>query len=94
MKPLSDDEIAAGLPGGWSQEGGEIVRAFAFETYARGALFTGAVALLAEEADHHPESRLTYGRVEVRLSTHEPKGITHKDLSLARRINALIAQEA
>ena len=89
MALLSEDEIAAGLPGGWSREGDEIVRAFEFESYARGALFTAAVALLAEEADHHPDLLLTYRRVEVRLSSHDAGGVTDRDLRLARKISEL-----
>ncbi len=91
MIGLSTAEIEARLPEGWTRRDAEIVRDYAFATYARGVLFATAVALLAEEADHHPDMLLTYRRVEVRLSSHDAGGITARDLALARRIDGVFS---
>jgi 4a-hydroxytetrahydrobiopterin dehydratase len=48
-----------------------------------------AVALEAEKMDHHPEWSNVYNKVSIQLSTHQPKGITQKDLELASKIDSI-----
>lgn len=80
---LSDEEIEAGLPEGWSRTGDEIVRTFTFDDYLEGVQFAVECAEIAEEEFHHPELRIGYEEVEVRLTSHEAGGITDRDLHLA-----------
>ncbi|QSG09449.1 4a-hydroxytetrahydrobiopterin dehydratase [Halapricum desulfuricans] len=86
---LSDDEIDRQLPNGWERDGEEITRAFEFDSYLPGVGFASAVGGLAEEAWHHPEITITWGEVEVRLTTHDAGGITEKDIELAGRCNEI-----
>jgi len=86
---LTDDEIEAQLPEGWEREGEEIVRVFEFDSYLPGVGFASAVGGLAEDAWHHPEITITWGEVEVRLTTHDAGGITEKDIDLAERCNGI-----
>ncbi|MFC7076401.1 4a-hydroxytetrahydrobiopterin dehydratase [Haloarcula halophila] len=86
---LSDDEIEQRLPEGWNREGDEIVRAFEFDGYLDASGFLGAAAGLAEDAWHHPEMTITWGEVEVRLTTHDAGGITQKDIDLAERFDGI-----
>ena len=44
----------------------------------------------AEAADHHPEWKNVYNRVEVVLTTHDSGGLTQKDLDLAGKMDALL----
>ena len=46
------------------------------------------VALAAEKADHHPDWRNVWNRVDILLSTHSEGGVTAKDIALARQIEA------
>lgn len=48
-----------------------------------------AIALAAEEMNHHPGLDLSYGRLDVRLSSHDVGGVTLRDVSLARTISEL-----
>ncbi|ELY65966.1 4a-hydroxytetrahydrobiopterin dehydratase [Natronococcus jeotgali] len=80
---LSDDEVDAQLPDGWEREGDEIVRTYEFDDYLRGVSFAGDVGEVAEEQFHHPEIRIRYEEVEVRLTSHEEGGITDADLEMA-----------
>ena len=48
------------------------------------------VGHLAEAAWHHPDLTASYAWVEVRLQTHSAKGITMKDLELARKIEDVV----
>ena len=52
-------------------------------------LYTGAVAYLADAADHHPDILIQWNRVTLTLSTHSAGGLTGKDVALAERITAL-----
>jgi len=50
--------------------------------------FMNAVALIAEDMDHHPEWFNVYNRVNISLNTHHDcKGVSYKDLILASVIN-------
>jgi 4a-hydroxytetrahydrobiopterin dehydratase len=91
---LSDDVIrdrlAVDLPK-WTLEDGWIKRTY--KTYGwKGTLMViNAVGHLAEAAWHHPDITASYAWVEVRLTTHTAKGITEKDLTLARKIEDVVS---
>ncbi|WP_255195452.1 4a-hydroxytetrahydrobiopterin dehydratase [Halorarius litoreus] len=86
---LSDEEIAAQLPDGWTREGDEITRTFEFDSYLEGVGFAAGAGGLAEEAFHHPDMHVGWREVTVTLTTHDAGGITEKDISLAGRLNDL-----
>ena len=48
-----------------------------------------AIALAAEEMNHHPDLDLAYGRLDVRLISHDVGGVTSRDVALARTISEL-----
>jgi 4a-hydroxytetrahydrobiopterin dehydratase len=52
-------------------------------------LYVGAVAYLAEAANHHPDIAVAWNKVTLTLSTHSAGGLTSNDFNLAERINAL-----
>ena len=52
-------------------------------------LFVGAVAYLAENANHHPDIAISWNKVTLTLSTHSAGGLTADDFALARRISLL-----
>jgi len=49
------------------------------------------VALIAERRDHHPTWSNSYNVVDVTLSTHDARGLTMKDIELARFIDRVVA---
>jgi 4a-hydroxytetrahydrobiopterin dehydratase len=53
-------------------------------------LYLGAVAFLAERANHHPDVTINWNRVTLTLSTHSAGGLTAGDFALARQIDQLI----
>lgn len=93
MPLLNDEEIRAGLLelDGWTREGKEILKRFAFADFAAAMAFVNRVADLAEAADHHPDMLITYDQVTLTLSTHSAGGLTHKDLRLAGQIEEAAA---
>jgi 4a-hydroxytetrahydrobiopterin dehydratase len=80
----------AGLPG-WSEVHGRdaIRKEFRFKDFNAAFGFMTRVALMAERVDHHPEWTNVWNRVEITLSTHDAGGLTERDVTLARFIDAL-----
>lgn len=73
----------------WIYEGDAIRREFRFRDFSQAFAFMTRVALLAEQANHHPEWSNTYNKVHIALSTHDAGGLSRKDIDLARKIDAL-----
>ena len=91
MELLTDDQITAELSEspGWTTENGEITRTFERRDFRDALLLVGAVAFLAEEANHHPDIDIRWNKVTLTLSTHSAGGLTAADFALARQISAL-----
>jgi 4a-hydroxytetrahydrobiopterin dehydratase len=81
-------EALAGLPG-WTLEGGKLHREYRFPDFVTAFGFMTQVALIAEAMNHHPDWQNVYGRLVVDLVTHDTRGITERDLTLARRMEEL-----
>ena len=89
------DEALGALPGWrYDAEAREIAKSFRFRDFSEAFGFMTRVALAAEKADHHPDWANGWNRVDVRLSTHDAKGVTAKDLSLAREMERIAASLA
>ncbi len=89
LQPLSPAETAAllaGLPG-WSVVDGMLTKSYDTNGWPFTMLVVGAIAFLAESADHHPDLVVTWPRVTVKLSTHDAGGLTTRDFDLARKID-------
>ena len=73
------------------EEGREaIVRTFRFADFSEAFAFMTRVALLAEQADHHPEWSNVYNRVGITLTTHDAGGISQRDADMAHAIEAML----
>ena len=75
----------------WKEEDNKLYRKFAFKDFSEAFAFMTRVALAAEKMDHHPTWTNSWNIVDIWLFTHD-KGntITDKDLSLAKKIDALL----
>ena len=60
---------------------------FKTEDFAAGLKLVDKIGKAAEKANHHPDVDLSYGRVDVRLSSHDAGGVTERDVDLARQIS-------
>jgi len=88
---LRSDEISNALKtlDGWSVEGKTLAKKLKFENFAEALKFVNKVGELAEAADHHPDITFGWGYAELALTTHDRGGITHVDVSLASKIDAI-----
>jgi 4a-hydroxytetrahydrobiopterin dehydratase len=91
MNVLTDDEVSQRLTGlhGWTRQEDSIVRLFELADFKASILFVGAVAYLAEAANHHPDITIQWNKVTLTLSTHSAGGLTENDFGLAERIDGL-----
>ena len=91
MTVLSDQEISDGLAGldGWVRQGDSIVHVETLADFKAAVLYVGAVAYLAEAANHHPDVTVQWNKVTLTLSTHSAGGLTAADFDLAGKISAL-----
>ncbi len=83
LRTLQDE-----LGGGW-----QVLRehhlhmVFSFPDFVTALEFTNRVGELAEAEGHHPDIRLTWGRVEIEIFTHKIDGLTESDFILAAHID-------
>ena len=91
MNVLSEDEISeqlAAVPA-WTRDGDSIVHVETLAGFSAAMLYVGAVAYLAEAANHHPDITIQWNKVTLTLSTHSAGGLTAKDFALASQINGI-----
>lgn len=85
---LSRDDIdtaLASLPG-WSYDGTALVKRVQVPADSQDGLVE-AVAQVAAELDHHPDTSTDGDGMTFRLWTHSAGGVTPKDVELAARID-------
>ncbi len=94
LATLGEDEIKARLERElphWYLEDGWIRRRYRTNSWKGTLMVINAVGHLAEAAWHHPDITASYAWVEVRLMSHDVKGVTDKDFALARKIEEVIS---
>ena len=68
-----------------------ISRRLEFADFNEAFAFMARVALMAERKDHHPDWSNSYNVVDVTLTSHDARGLTMKDIELARFIDRAAA---
>ena len=97
MARLDDAAIASALQGlpGWWREGDVLVRTYHRRDWADAVAFLDRIAPEADRRNHHPDVCITgYRNVTVRLTSHDDRGITQRDVNLATWIEELAAAGA
>lgn len=79
LKDLSSWEI--------NKKATQISKTFKTTSFISGLAFLAKVTVLSEVSGHHPDVELSYGKVKIKLSTHDVKGLTRLDFELARKID-------
>jgi len=87
-QPLRD--LQERLGGGWKVvDEHHLWKAFSFPDFTSALEFTNRVGEAAEREGHHPDIRLSWGRVEIEIYTHKIDGLTESDFILAAHIDDL-----
>ena len=92
IEPLTIEEAAklGEQVHGWTIKEKSIERTFKFINFAHAMEFANKVAVIAEEENHHPEMRISWGRVIIELHTHAIGGLSINDFIVAAKINRLL----
>ncbi|NUN49392.1 MAG: 4a-hydroxytetrahydrobiopterin dehydratase [Candidatus Brocadiae bacterium] len=77
------------LPAGWRIDAGRLVREFKFPNFLEALAFANRAGEVAEQAGHHPDLLIGWGRAVVTIWTHSVGGLTGKDFALAEKIGAV-----
>lgn len=91
-EPLKGDrlvELSAFVPDWTVVERHRLTRTFKFPNFAKALAFVNGVGELAEQEQHHPDIRLSWGKVVIDLSTHKIGGLSENDFILAAKIDIL-----
>ena len=84
-----NQRLAAELPQ-WRYENGWIRRKYKTNSWKGTMMVVNTIGHLAEVAWHHPDLVVSYAFVEVKLMTHSAKGITEKDVALAKKMDEVV----
>jgi 4a-hydroxytetrahydrobiopterin dehydratase len=79
-------QLAAQIPD-WKIQDGALAKTFAFPDFKAALAFVNQAGAVAEQEGHHPDLHLTWGRVDVKLSTHDAGGLTMNDFIMAAKID-------
>lgn len=89
--PLSMSEIQERMTklSDWEIEEGKLEKEFKFPDFKSALAFVNKVGELAEQASHHPDIYLWWGKVRLVLFTHRIKALSQDDFSLAEEIDKI-----
>ena len=91
---LDADAVRAALAGldGWEGGPDGISRTVRLPSFPAAIDVVDRVAQVAEEMDHHPDIDIRWRTVKFRCFTYSAKGITHRDINLADRIDRIVGE--
>jgi pterin-4a-carbinolamine dehydratase/catechol 2,3-dioxygenase-like lactoylglutathione lyase family enzyme len=90
LNPERAAELLAQLDG-WRLEEGRLARRLAAADMLAAADLVARIAAVAEAEGHHPDLRVTWRAVDVRIWTHAIDALSENDFVLAAKIDRLVA---
>lgn len=74
----------------WKQKGSSIVKLFKTKGFPQTMGLATAIGSLCQAHDHHPDYlTMKYDSIEVSFSSHDVKGLSSRDIKIAREIDKL-----
>ena len=92
MAVLTETELTEAVDSlgeGWELRDGALHTRYDLPDFAAAMALANRVADAAEQADHHPDMLVGWGRLELSWATHSEGGITDRDVAMARRSDEL-----
>jgi len=85
-------QLHSELGGDWQLvESHHLDKTFKFSNFVEALAFANRIGVLAEEVNHHPEIRLSWGWVRLIIYTHKIDGLTESDFVWAAKADRLIS---
>lgn len=88
---LTGQQIADAELSGWAHLAGALHTRIKTKDFAAALQIVNAIGEAAEDLNHHPDLDLRWGRVDIKLNSHDVGGITERDLRLAHKISDIAA---
>ncbi|MEM7174307.1 MAG: 4a-hydroxytetrahydrobiopterin dehydratase [Chlamydiota bacterium] len=63
-------------------------KVFTFKTFDQALAFAVVIGKIANEENHHPDLRVSWGKLGVEIWTHKINGLSESDFVLAAKIEA------
>ncbi|MEV4108202.1 4a-hydroxytetrahydrobiopterin dehydratase [Nonomuraea sp. NPDC049695] len=92
MSKLTGQQIGDEGLDGWAYLLGGLQTRILTKDFATGLSVVNAIGAAAEEMNHHPDLDLRYTHVDVRLTSHDERAVTDRDIRLARVISSITAE--
>ncbi|WP_295016844.1 4a-hydroxytetrahydrobiopterin dehydratase [uncultured Micrococcus sp.] len=103
LRPLDPADVAVALAAaselaGWSVAATpadtppELAVTYATGDFATALALANRIGEAAEAADHHPDLTVSYGRLAVRMHSHDVRALTSRDVRLARTVARLATE--
>jgi len=89
LDPADVERYLTELDPAWSVADARLERTFRFPDFRHALEFTNRVGGIAERENHHPDLRLSWGKVVVELSTHSVGGLSENDFILAAKVDRI-----
>lgn len=87
LSPAEIEDVLRAHPE-WKLKDGKLVREWTFRDFLEAMAFVNRIAVIAEDANHHPDIDIRYNHVQLALISHDAGGITQRDATMAGRITA------
>jgi 4a-hydroxytetrahydrobiopterin dehydratase len=91
MTRLTGQQIADEGLHGWVYLLGGLQTRIATRDFTTGLSVVNAIGTAAEDMNHHPDLDLRYSHIDVRVTSHDERGVTDRDIRLARTITSIAA---
>lgn len=94
MGVLGVDQVEAFLAEhpAWSGDTVALCTSVQAASFFEAIAWVNAIALAAEDLNHHPDIDIRWRTLHLVLNTHSEGGVTQLDLDLARRIDAIVGR--
>jgi len=94
IPPLEGEELIelhSELGNDWQLvDGHHLDKTYRFSNFVEALEFANRVGALAEEVNHHPEIRLSWGWARLIIYTHKIDGLTESDFFWAAKADKLV----
>ncbi|MBL8878246.1 MAG: 4a-hydroxytetrahydrobiopterin dehydratase [Phycisphaerales bacterium] len=89
LKGLALVTLSAEVPKWSVVDESRLTRDFKFPDFATALRFVNRAGEIAEQEQHHPDIRLSWGKAGFEIWTHSIGGLSENDFILAAKIDAL-----
>lgn len=88
-RTLTEQDLASEPLPDWRMLIDRLSASFDTGDFVTAVRLVDSITVAAEGMNHHPDLDVAYGRLDVRLTSHDVGGVTARDLALARTISEL-----